>query len=191
MQSIRNKAPNMFSISNPYLYRPKPMTIHVLTPRIPADCLRFESHDRSFPGSGKTRMMRHSAFRRAKHRSTGQHLKPTAIGYLRRGGSRAGDGATDVEEVLDVVELDIETLNLPLAGVVGSGQDGNTADLGSSEAGRGDSEGSGPDERGRVAVPGAELVELEGEVVGLDGLLVMEYSKQRRRGSLPECAGGR
>jgi hypothetical protein len=88
-------------------------------------------------------------------------------------GARGSDGATDGKEVVDTVELDIEGLDLPLALDLGDLENGDTADtllLLTAEL----LEGGVPDEGDAVAVPGAELLDDNGKVVGGVGLVVDE-----------------
>ena len=81
-------------------------------------------------------------------------------------GSRASDGAANVVEVLDVVELDIQALDLPAAGGVGTSDDGKTPDLALGDVGA-DAELGVPDESDLLAIPGSNTFDGEGEVVGL------------------------
>jgi hypothetical protein len=84
---------------------------------------------------------------------------------------RAGDGATDGEEEVDVVELDIEAGELPLTVGLDDVDDGDTTDSllnGGSEL----LEGGGPGEGEGVAVEGAVLFDLDGEVIGLSILVL-------------------
>lgn len=92
------------------------------------------------------------------------------------GGRRVGDGAANVLEELDVVELDVEALDDPVGSTLGGAEDGDTAD-GLGDAAGDEREGSGPDERDAVAVPWSDLGDLEvGEVVGSCGLMGKEGS---------------
>ncbi len=81
---------------------------------------------------------------------------------------RIGDGAANVLEELDVVELDVEALNDPVRNTLGGAEDSDTAD-GLGGAAGDEREGRLPDEGDAVAVPGSDLGDLEvGEVVGLE-----------------------
>jgi hypothetical protein len=80
-------------------------------------------------------------------------------------GGRGGDGAAEVLEVVDVVELNIDALDEPLAGLLLGVEDGDSADTVGSDGGLG--EGGGPDEGDLLAVEGANLLDLDGDQVGL------------------------
>lgn len=81
------------------------------------------------------------------------------------GADGEGDGAAEVLEVVDVVELDIDALDEPLAGLLLGVEDGDAADAVLGDGGLG--ELGGPDEGDLLAVEGANLLDLDGDEVGL------------------------
>jgi hypothetical protein len=81
------------------------------------------------------------------------------------GADGQGDRAAKVLEVVDVVELNIDALDEPLAGLLLGVEDGDSADTVGGDGGLGES--GGPDEGDLLAVEGANLVDLDGDQVGL------------------------
>lgn len=76
-----------------------------------------------------------------------------------------GDGAAEVLDVVDVVELNIDALDEPLAGLLLGVEDGDSADTVGGDGGLG--EGGRPDEGDLLAVEGTNLLDLDGDQVRL------------------------
>lgn len=81
------------------------------------------------------------------------------------GRSKGKDGAAEVLVVVDVVELDIDALDEPLAGLLLGVEDGDSADTVGGDGGLG--ELGGPDEGDLLAVEGADLVNDDRDEIGL------------------------
>jgi len=124
------------------------------------------------------------------HQFTPHHHHPD----LNLGDRRASADAASVLVVVDAVELDLDVLDLPrlLLLVERALEDGDAAD-GQGRATGDLSEGGGPDEGDLLAVPGADLDNDQGDVVGLGrGMLARENQRGMRKGRHSRwCSGSR
>jgi len=114
------------------------------------------------------------------------------VANLSRGGSSGradgkGDGAAEVLEVVDVVELNIDALDEPLAALLLGVEDGDSADTVGGDGGLG--EGGGPDEGDLLAVEGANLLDLDRDQVGRVSLVAHESSLRWEDGGAEGEAG--